>query len=66
VTVAISRNLSEGVVLAVDSAVMLPDPGGGVMKIYENAEKLFQLADRPIGVAVSALGLWEIAALGAI
>ena len=55
-TVAVSCNLSEGVVLGVDSAVTLPAPGGGVAKTYENAEKLFQLGDRPIGVAVFGLG----------
>ena len=55
-SVAVSCNLSDGVVLGVDSAVTLPAPGGGVAKTYENAEKLFQLGDRPIGVAVFGLG----------
>src|SRR5206468_6888121 len=41
-SVAIACNLSDGVVLAVDSAVTVPDPaGGGVAKVYENAQKLF-------------------------
>jgi hypothetical protein len=57
VTVAISCNLSDGVILAVDSAVTVPDAtGGSIMKIYENAEKLFQLGERPIGVACYGLG----------
>jgi len=54
-TVAVFCNLSEGVILGVDSAASFPGPGG-VAKVYENAEKLFQLANRPIGVAVFGLG----------
>ena len=54
-TVAVSCNLSDGVVLGVDSAVTLSAPGGSVAKTYENAEKLFQLGDRSIGVAVFGL-----------
>jgi hypothetical protein len=57
-TVAVACNLSEGVILGVDSAVTLGTPGG-VVKVYENADKLFQLGDRPIGVAV-----YGLAALG--
>jgi hypothetical protein len=56
VTVAVSCNLSEGVVLAVDSAVTLPDEQGGVAKVFENAEKLFQLGNRPMGMAAFGLG----------
>jgi hypothetical protein len=56
VTVAVACNLSDGVVLAVDSAVTLPAADGSVEKIYENAEKLFPLLDRPIGMAVYGLG----------
>lgn len=55
-TVAVSCNLSEGVVLAVDSAVTLSTPDGGVAKVYENADKLFQLGNRPIGMAIYGLG----------
>ena len=56
-SVAIACNLSDGVVLAVDSAVTVADPAGaGVAKIYENAQKLFQLGERPIGVAVYGVG----------
>jgi hypothetical protein len=55
-TVVVSCNLSDGFVLAVDSATTVPAIGGGVAKVYENAEKLFQLDDRPIGVATYGLG----------
>jgi hypothetical protein len=51
-TVAISLNLSDGVVLAADSAATVPGEGGSVLKTYENAEKLFALGNRPIGVVL--------------
>jgi hypothetical protein len=54
-TVAVSCNLSDGVILAVDSAVTVPGPSG-IVKVYENGEKLFQIADRPVGAAIFGLG----------
>jgi hypothetical protein len=54
-TVAVSCNLSDGVILGVDSAVTVTTPQG-IAKVYENAEKLFQLGERPIGVATYGLG----------
>lgn len=69
-SVAVACNLPEGVVLGVDSAITLPGPNpppgqplppnmmqGGVLKVYEDAEKLFQLGNRPIGVATFGLGV---------
>jgi|SRR5215216_1854313 len=55
-TVAVACNLSDGVILGVDSAVSVPVPGG-VGKVYEHAEKLFQLGEQPIGVATYGLGV---------
>jgi hypothetical protein len=52
-TVAISCNLSDGVILGVDSAVTVPV--GDHLKIWEHAEKLFQMGDRPIGAAIYGL-----------
>jgi hypothetical protein len=46
VTVAVSCNLSDGVILGVDSAVTVPAPQG-IVKVYENAEKLFSLGSAP-------------------
>jgi hypothetical protein len=54
VTIAISCNLSDGVILGVDSAVTVV-AGSDHVKIWENAEKLFQIAERPIGVAIYGL-----------
>lgn len=53
-TIAISCNLSDGVILGVDSAVTVA-AGGDHVKIWENAEKLFQIAERPIGAAIYGL-----------
>lgn len=55
-SVAVSCNLSDGVIMGVDSAVTVPASGGGVAKVYEDAEKLHQLCNRPIGVANFGLG----------
>ena len=54
-TVAVACNLPDGVILGVDSAVTVPT-AGGVAKVYENADKLFQLGDLPIGLAAYGLG----------
>lgn len=54
-TVAVSCNLSDGVILGVDSAVSIPTPTG-IAKVYENAEKLFQLGEKRIGVATYGIG----------
>lgn len=42
-------------ILGVDSAVTVPS-ASGVVKVYEAADKLFQLGTRPIGVATFGLG----------
>lgn len=54
-TVAVSCNLSDGIILGVDSAITL-QVSGGVAKVYENAEKLFQLTEKPIGIATFGIG----------
>lgn len=55
-TVAVACNLAEGVILGVDSAITMNDAQGNVVKVYENATKLFQLGDKPIGIAMFGLG----------
>lgn len=55
-TVAVSLNLSEGVILGVDSAVTVWSPKGGIAKVYENAEKLFQIAEKPVGIESFGIG----------
>jgi len=56
-TVAVSCTLPDGVILGVDSAVSVPSPdGNGIVKVYENAEKIFQLGNMPVGIAIYGLG----------
>jgi len=69
-TVAVSCNLSDGVILGVDSAITLSgSPVGqphivGVVKCYEHAEKLFQLAEKPIGIATFGIGVIRARSIG--
>jgi hypothetical protein len=49
-----SLSLPDGVILGVDSAVTLGGPQG-ILKVFENAQKLFQLAEKPVGIAVYGL-----------
>lgn len=53
-SVAVSCNLSDGVILGVDSAVTVATKGG-IAKVYEHAQKLLPIQDKPIGVAVFGL-----------
>jgi len=41
--------------LGVDSAITVPSPDG-VVTVYEEADKLFQIKNRPIGIATCGLG----------
>ena len=65
VSVAVALNLSDGVILGVDSAVTVPGPGG-VVKVYENAQKLYQVGDKPMGVAFFGLGSLGTRSLGSV
>jgi hypothetical protein len=65
-SIAISCNLSDGVVMGVDSAIALtgrvegpegPLPGLPVLKVYKNAEKLFPLCDLPMAIATFGMGM---------
>jgi hypothetical protein len=56
-TVAVAANFPDGVVLGVDSAVTINNANGQVVKIYENAEKLFQIGEKPIGIAGFGLAI---------
>ena len=58
-SIVVTVKVPEGLVLATDSASTLTIIGGGqtgVAMIYNNANKLMQLADYPIGVAVWGAG----------
>lgn len=61
-TVAVLCNLSDGLIIGVDSAVTVSN-ADGIQKVFEEGEKLFQLADR-IGVATYGLGGLEGRTIG--
>jgi len=63
-TVAVACNISDGVILGVDSAVTIQASSGAIANVYENADKLFQLGNRPIGVAFYGLGEIEGRSIG--
>lgn len=55
-TIAIACNLADGLVLGADSAVTIMDNTGGILKVYNDAEKLFPLYDLPIGMVTYGAG----------
>lgn len=63
-SVAVSCNLPDGVILGVDSAVTVPGGDNSVLKVYENAQKIFQLGDLPIGIASYGLAALDNRSLG--
>ncbi len=63
-TVAVAASFPDGVVLGVDSAVTINHPNGQVIKIYENAEKLFQIGEKPIGIAAFGLAILDARGIG--
>lgn len=62
-SVAVSCNLPDGLILGVDSAVTLNDAKGNIAKVYETASKLFQLGEKPIGIGMRPQGVqWDMGA----
>jgi hypothetical protein len=66
-TIAVGCNLSDGVVMGVDSAITISGkvntPQGeqeGVLKVYNDARKLFPLFDLPIGIATYGVAQLEL------
>lgn len=54
-SVCVALNLSDGVVIAVDSATTMIDATGSISKVFLDADKLFQLGDLRIGMATYGL-----------
>ncbi len=63
-TVAVLCNLADGVILGVDSAITFSDSKGRVAKVYENAEKLFQLGEKPVGLANFGMAMIRSRSIG--
>ncbi len=64
-SIVVTCNLSDGVIVGTDSAVTIQGeittgegkPTGGILKVYNHSEKLFQLEDLPICIASFGLGI---------
>jgi hypothetical protein len=50
-SICIAFNLSDGVVIAVDSATTMFDGNGNISKVFPDVDKLFQLGDLKVGIA---------------
>ncbi len=62
-TVAVACTVPDGVVLGVDSAVTIGD-ASNPMKVYEDAEKIFQLGNLPVGVAIYGMASFGVRTIG--
>jgi hypothetical protein len=62
-SVAVLFNLSDGLVLGVDSALTAFD-SQGISKVFEDADKLFQLSNLPIGIASYGIAGLESRTIG--
>ena len=54
-SICVAFNLSDGVVIAVDSATTLTDASGSITKVFLDADKLFQLGNLRVGIATYGL-----------
>lgn len=50
-SICVAFNLSDGVVIAVDSATTMLDGDGNISKVFPDVDKLFQLGDLKSGIA---------------
>jgi len=64
-TVAIACTVPDGVILGVDSAVTIGD-ASNPLKVYEDAEKIFQLGSLPVGVAIYGLASFGVRTIGSL
>ncbi len=63
-TIAVACNLADGVVMGVDSALTIhgavdtpTGPQNGIVKVYNDAEKLFPLHELPLGIATYGIAV---------
>jgi hypothetical protein len=50
-SICVAFNLSDGVVIAVDSATTMTDASGAITRVFLDADKIFQLGNLKVGVA---------------
>jgi len=54
-SICVAFNLSDGVIMAVDSAITMFDPDGTITKVFLDAEKIFRLKEMRVGIATYGL-----------
>jgi hypothetical protein len=63
-SICVAFNLSDGVVLAVDSATTITDATGATTKVFLDSDKLFQLGTLRIGIATFGVAALEGRTIG--
>jgi hypothetical protein len=63
-SICVAFNLSDGVVMAVDSATTVTDSSGTISKVFIDADKLFQLGNLKIGIATYGVAALEGRTIG--
>lgn len=63
-SICVAFNLSDGVVIAVDSATTMVDASGATTKVFLDADKLFQLGNLKVGIATYGLAALDGRTIG--
>jgi hypothetical protein len=63
-SICVALNLSDGVVIAVDSATTMIDPSGAISKVFLDADKLFQLGNLKVGIATYGVAALHARTIG--
>jgi len=63
-SICIAFNLSDGLVMAVDSATTMSNAAGETTKVFLDADKLFQLGNLRIGIATYGVAAMEGRTIG--
>jgi len=64
VSICVALNLSDGVVIAADSATTMTDMSGAITKVFLDSDKLFQLGNLRIGIATYGVAALEGRTIG--
>jgi hypothetical protein len=63
-SICVAFNLSDGVVIAVDSATTMFDGEGNISKVFPDVDKLFQLGNLKIGIATYGIAAMKGRTIG--
>jgi hypothetical protein len=63
-SICVAFNLSDGLVLAVDSATTMTDASGATIKVFLDSDKLFQLGSLKVGIATYGLAALDGRTIG--